>query len=215
MNRCNTEGRYEQHDKAKTTRRKPRRNYVGWTESSYVTDQSGRARHKFIQAVYVDRNGIRCKETIVRLENTTGKTTYLGSGFGYSFHLPPELLVAPKTIIETPSVKQALQQETVSEIADALMDDQKSKGQRGRKPKELSVAITWLLALLACGRKFVTEIYEAAKKNLDENGVPLFSERTIDRAKAELGIKAMQIWCKETDTNKWVWYLPATPECQK
>ena len=191
----------------------PRRNYVGWTEFPYMIDQSGRVRHQFIRADYVNRNGIRCKETIIQLEDAAGKTAYLGSGLGYSFHLPAALLAAPKTIVETPSVKQALQQETVSEIADALIDGAKPKGQRGRKPR-IPVAIAWLIELLTDGQKPVTEIYEAAKKNLDENGVPLFSEHTIDRAKMELGIKAQQIWCKSTNTSKWVWCLPATPECQ-
>ena len=192
----------------------PRRNYVSWTEYPYITGQSGRARHKFIQAVYVDRNGIRFKETIVRLENTTGKTTYLGSGFGYSFHLPPELMVAPKTIIETPSPEQVLQHGAVSEIADTLMNDQKPKGRRGRKPKESTDALTWLSTLLACGGKFVTEIYASAKNELDEHGKPRFSESTLDRAKMALGIKPKQIWCKISNTNKWVWQLPVTPETQ-
>ena len=180
-----------------------------------MTDQSGRVRHQFIRADYVNRNGIRCKETIIRLENATGKTTYLGSGFGYSSHLPAELLAIPKTIIETPSVKQALQHGIVSEIADALMNDQKSKGRRGRKPKESTDALTWLSTLLACGGKFVTEIYEAAKNELDEHGKPRFSESTLDRAKMALGIRPKQIWCKISNTNKWVWHLPTTPERQK
>ena len=105
-----------------------------------MTDQSGRVRHQFIRADYVNRNGIHCKETIIQLKDAAGKTAYLGSSFGYSFHLPAALLAAPKTIIETPSPEQALQQETVSEIADALIDGAKPKVQRGRKPR-IPVAI--------------------------------------------------------------------------
>ena len=83
----------------------------------------------------------------------------------------------------------------IAKTADDFMYEARQEIQQGRPPEARSGAKEWLQDFLSGGGKPVNEILEAAA----EDG---FSEKTIRRAKNELGIKS-----KRTG-EIWYWFLP-------